>query len=82
MENGGLEKLIILVKSMDLNLRLNAAWALKNLLFQADSDIKNEVIKKLTFPALEALIDDAEPQVQEQAINLLRNVACKNVAVS
>lgn len=41
LENDGVEKLIELTNgSHDANLRLNAVWALKNLLFQADSAIK------------------------------------------
>jgi ethanolamine utilization cobalamin adenosyltransferase len=65
-----------LVSSMDSNLRLNSVWALKNLLFQADSDIKNTVMKQLKYSQLESLISDSEVGIQEQALNLLRNLAC------
>jgi hypothetical protein len=81
LENGGVEKLTALVSSMDSNLRLNAVWALKNLLFQADSEIKTKVMQKLTYPALENLINDSEIGIQEQAVNLLRNLACGKEAV-
>ena len=76
MENGGVEKLVALVNSMDSNLRLNAVWALKNLLFQAEPEIKVTVMKQLKYATLEALITDAEVGIQEQALNLLRNLAC------
>jgi hypothetical protein len=47
------EKLVSLVKSMDNNLRLNAVWAIKNLLYQADGEIKARVMQQLTFATLE-----------------------------
>lgn len=52
LENGGVERLVDLTKSMDDRLRLNAVWALKNLLFQADSGIKERVMEELTWPGL------------------------------
>ncbi|KAI3644697.1 hypothetical protein MP228_010861 [Amoeboaphelidium protococcarum] len=76
LENGGVEKIVALIQSMDNDLRTNAVWALKNLLFQADADIKKTVMKHLTFGALEQLINDPEVIIQEQAINLLRNLVC------
>ena len=80
IENGGVEKLVELSRSADVSLRMNAVWALKNLLYQSDSDIKQSVMEKLGFKALEALIEDTDIRIQEQALNLLRNLACKNEA--
>ncbi|KAJ3060635.1 Armadillo repeat-containing protein 8, partial [Quaeritorhiza haematococci] len=57
-------------------LRLNAVWALKNLLYQADSDIKAKVMRELGWDHLYRLIVDDEIGMQEQALNLLRNLAC------
>ncbi|KAJ3018520.1 Armadillo repeat-containing protein 8 [Thoreauomyces humboldtii] len=76
LENGGVERLVDLAKSMDDRLRLNAVWALKNLLFQADSDTKARVMTELRWDGLLSLIDDSEIGIQEQALNLLRNLAC------
>ncbi|KAK9717138.1 hypothetical protein K7432_006413 [Basidiobolus ranarum] len=76
LENGGIERLVNLVSSVDSNLRLNAVWALKNLLFQAEPEIKQTVMKHLTYPKLQTLLNDAEISIQEQALNLLRNLAC------
>jgi hypothetical protein len=75
------EKLAALVSSMDSNLRLNAVWALKNLLFQAESDIKTKVMHQLTYPTLKSLMHDSEIGIQEQSLNLLRNLACGNETV-
>jgi len=75
------ERLVSLVHSMESSLRLNAVWALKNLLFQAESDIKNTVMKQLKYGTLVQLLSDAETGIQEQSMNLLRNVACGKVSV-
>ncbi|CAI2176126.1 12797_t:CDS:10 [Funneliformis geosporum] len=76
MELGGIEKLVELVHSPDNTLRLNAIWALKNLVYQAESEIKEAVMKVLTYQTMENLISDQEIDIQEQALNLLRNLAC------
>lgn len=53
LEKGAVEKLCAMVRSMDISLRLNSLWALKNLLYHADSDIKSSVMKQLGFDQLE-----------------------------
>jgi hypothetical protein len=53
MELGGIEKLVELVRSPDNTLRLNAIWALKNLVYQAESDVKEAVMKVLTYQTME-----------------------------
>ncbi len=54
LENGGVEVLVSLMNSMDLNLRLNVVWALKNLLYQADSEIKDRVMACLGWEGLDS----------------------------
>ena len=76
MESGVIEKLVALSHHVHPQLRLNSVWALKNLLFQADSSIKARVMTSLSWPHLLHLVDDEETNVQEQALNLLRNLAC------
>lgn len=76
LENGGIEKLVELVGAKDTTLRLNCVWALKNLLFQADSEIKSTVMKILGYNQLISLIEDVDFGISEQALNLLRNLAC------
>ncbi|CAG8661632.1 5355_t:CDS:10, partial [Racocetra persica] len=76
MEQGGIEKLVKLVHSPDNTLRLNAIWALKNLVYHAESEVKYRVMEVLTYITMEKLIEDPELDVQEKALNLLRNLAC------
>jgi hypothetical protein len=52
LDQGGVGKLVQFTKSTDSNLRLNSTWALKNLLFQADSFVKEAVMKELTYSGL------------------------------
>jgi hypothetical protein len=44
VENGAVSRLTEMVKSMDINLRMNSLWALKNLLYHADSEIKVRLV--------------------------------------
>ena len=53
IEHGGIESLVdMVVSSSDTTLRLNSLWALKNVLFQADSETKMRVISLLGFDVL------------------------------
>eukprot|EP00834_Sanchytrium_tribonematis_P002949 NODE_102_length_19640_cov_1.308735.p6 type:complete len:508 gc:universal NODE_102_length_19640_cov_1.308735:18022-16499(-) len=74
-DNGGIEKLVELSKSKNSKLRLNAIWALKNLVYQSKTDLKRRVMACLTYSNLTNLLED-DPQVQEHALNLIRNLAC------
>ena len=77
IENGGIVALVQMVHdSTDENLKLNALWALKNILFQADPDIKTNVFLHLGASTIKALCEDPSFAIQEQALNLLRNAAC------
>ena len=52
LEKGVLNRLVELVNGQDRVLRLNAVWALKNMLFQADSPTKAAVMKALDWATL------------------------------
>ncbi|XP_047325001.1 armadillo repeat-containing protein 8-like isoform X1 [Impatiens glandulifera] len=71
---GGLRELVQLSKSMDSSLRLNAVWALRNLIFLTDRQFKEVVMLELTSTALLSLICDSETSVQEQALAFVRNL--------
>ncbi|KAL9319982.1 hypothetical protein ACSQ67_011821 [Phaseolus vulgaris] len=70
---GGIKELVQLTKSMDSSLRLNAVWALRNMVFLADKICKEGVFVELTASSMASLICDPEPSVQEQALALVRN---------
>ncbi|KAJ7959750.1 armadillo repeat-containing protein 8 [Quillaja saponaria] len=71
---GGVKELVQLIKSMDSTIRLNALWALRNLIFLADKICKQGVFMELTASSFASLICDPEPSVQEQALALVRNL--------
>ncbi|CAM6087787.1 unnamed protein product [Calypogeia fissa] len=71
---GGVSQLIHLSQSMDPILRLNAVWALKNLIYMSDKTVKERVMGELTFSSLVDLIFDSEERVREQAMALVRNL--------
>lgn len=78
MDVGVIDKLVQGTHDSHGEFRLNCIWGLKNLLFEADSPTasvtKSRVMAVLTWPHLLALVDDALPTVQEQALGTLRNL--------
>ncbi|GAM17387.1 hypothetical protein SAMD00019534_005620 [Acytostelium subglobosum LB1] len=56
-------------------LRYNAAWALKNLLFKTDNATKELVLKELTYERLVELLTDSKSQIVIQALQIVRNLA-------
>lgn len=53
---GGVKLLVQLLKSMDSTIRLNALWALRNLIFLAEDKCKEEIFMELTASLLASLI--------------------------
>ncbi|ORY50963.1 ARM repeat-containing protein [Rhizoclosmatium globosum] len=83
IESGGVERLVALIDGCIKagsdgpdQVLLNSIWALKNLLYQAGSDVKRKVMEELGWDMLKKLIFDERIGIQEQAINLLRNLVC------
>jgi hypothetical protein len=74
LESGGVSQLVSLTQSMDPVLRLNSVWALRNLLFMADTATKRRVMREVGYPTLTQLVQDPEDDVQEQALMLFRNL--------
>lgn len=77
LKEGGVSRLVELLNSDDADLRFNSVWALKNLLYLADTPIKEATIRAISLDRLEQLARDEEPVVQEQAMNLIRNLVCE-----
>ncbi|KAK3840142.1 MAG: armadillo-type protein [Linnemannia elongata] len=77
MERGIVSKFVRMISYGDNVVRLNTVWAIKNLVFEAESDVKENVMRQFGYNNLVLLLNDSEPPVQEQALNLVRNLAHK-----
>ncbi|OCH93874.1 ARM repeat-containing protein [Obba rivulosa] len=75
LERGVLERLVELLHSGDAGLRLNALWAIKNLLYKGSSGLKRKVMDAVKWPELVNLLTDIDPETQEQAFHVLRHIA-------
>ncbi|KZV34003.1 armadillo repeat-containing protein 8, partial [Dorcoceras hygrometricum] len=73
-QSEGVKHLVLLSKSMESAIRINAVCALKNLMFLANNRCKEEILLELTTSTLASLISDPEAAVQEQALAFVRNL--------
>ncbi|KAI9288494.1 armadillo-type protein [Umbelopsis sp. AD052] len=76
IEQGGLASFVKFTRSDTAALKLNSVWSLKNLLYSADSEIKRTVMQQLGYDYLIELLNDSSLEVQEQALDLVRNLSC------
>ncbi|XP_021973413.1 armadillo repeat-containing protein 8 isoform X1 [Helianthus annuus] len=74
VQNGGVKQLVELSKSMDSRVRLNAVWALRNLMFLVDSRCKEGIFLELRALSLTSLVSDPSACVQEHALGLICNL--------
>ncbi|CAN6616838.1 hypothetical protein TRVA0_006S03488 [Trichomonascus vanleenenianus] len=65
-------------------LKLNAVWALKHTIYGRDScnSVKALVLNRLSTVYLVQLCNDPDLAVQEQAMDVMRNLVCQNKAVT
>lgn len=61
---GCLGALVRLTASAEGELRLNATWALQNLVYQADGDVRAALLDALSWQQALALASDIRPDVQ------------------
>ena len=52
MERGGVQKIVELLKSDNLEIKLNCAWALKNMLYHAEIEMKKQIMGLLGWDTL------------------------------
>ncbi|KAI9030106.1 armadillo-type protein [Phycomyces nitens] len=78
IDEGGIEQFVEFSRSADAKLQLNGVWALKSLLFKSDLPVKKAVMKVLTYNALIDLLHQPAPAIQEQALEIVRNLVCGN----
>lgn len=81
IDRDGIAILGSLLRSEDVMLRKNALWAIKNLLFKADVDIKSRVMNDFSFESLIELSVEPSAEIRELAMNVVRNLACFGSAV-
>lgn len=55
---------------------MNGIWAIKSLLHKADLEAKKSVMEVLTYNSLIELLHEPKPEVQEQALEVVRNLIC------
>ncbi|KAG1679659.1 hypothetical protein FOA52_006176 [Chlamydomonas sp. UWO 241] len=69
-----LAELTELTGSMVGALRLHGCWALRNLAYKSSGEVRRTLMRGLPWPAMRALLNDADADVQEQAVCTLRNL--------
>ncbi|KAJ6481550.1 ARM repeat-containing protein [Mycena vitilis] len=75
LDQGLMPRLVKLLGGEDGILRLNALWAVKNLLSKTSGETKRDVMQCFGWERLAELLQDADNHVQEQAFHLVRNLA-------
>ncbi|KAI7864822.1 armadillo-type protein [Spinellus fusiger] len=78
IEAGGIERFVEFSRCSDAKLQLNGIWALNSLLYKSDLPAKKAVMKVLTYNALIDLLHQPIPAIQEQALEIVRNLVCGN----
>lgn len=76
LKSGGVSAVVCLLRSDDQTLRMNGMWAIKNLLFKADLDLKEKVMTELSYEYLLEICSSACAPLREHALSVLRNLAC------
>lgn len=83
VEGGGVAKLVELAREPAGPTRLNALWALKNILYSSETHTKQSVMEALGWDYVAQLAADEEATdeaAQEQALSIIRNLASSREA--
>lgn len=75
LDQGLLPRLMQLLASDDINMRIGALWAMRNTLRTSDPNTRQTVMTHLCWRRLVTLCNDSNPEIQEQAMSILRNLA-------
>ncbi|CAO3640626.1 unnamed protein product [Cunninghamella blakesleeana] len=79
IDAGAINKFVEYSRSKDHKLQLNGIWAIKSLLHKADLEAKKAVMESLTFNSLIELLHEQKSDVQEQALEVVRNLICGQI---
>lgn len=74
MDRFAIELLCDLTKRDDVQLRLNGAWALMNMAYQADEDLKTQILNRLGTDQIFRLLSDSDVNILMKTLGLLRNL--------
>lgn len=74
LDRGAVELLCSLTKREEPALRLNGAWALMNMAFQADQNLKSQILSSLGTDQIFNLLSDPDVNVLMKTLGLLRNL--------
>ncbi|KAJ2929905.1 hypothetical protein H1R20_g7191, partial [Candolleomyces eurysporus] len=76
LEQGLMPRLVhLLLHSGDSAIRMNALWAIKNLLYKSSTETKRDVMRELGWPRVFELLHDPDLGIQEQAYHVVRNLS-------
>ncbi|CAO1615690.1 unnamed protein product [Sympodiomycopsis kandeliae] len=86
LDNGAITEIVAMCRSGDGEMRLNALWAIKNVLYGSSLEFKKSVMDQFGFDTLKAMasgqpLDDTcsdtttSTSLQEQSLNIIRNLA-------
>lgn len=76
VKKGFLDLIVEGTRSSYPPLRLNSVWALKHAISALSAETRAQLLSGMTTEHLVNLCNDVEPQVQEQALGVIRNIAC------
>ncbi|TBU35602.1 ARM repeat-containing protein [Dichomitus squalens] len=75
IDQGAITRLVQLLNHGDVELKLNALWAFKNLLYKATPDLKRQVMSSIGWSEMNNLLTDPDTRIQEQALHIVRHIA-------
>ncbi|EJD05875.1 ARM repeat-containing protein [Fomitiporia mediterranea MF3/22] len=75
MNRGIIERISCLVRAPEDQLKISALWAVKNLVNKASTEDKVSIMKQVGWVYLKTLLVDPKEDVQEQALNIVGNIA-------
>lgn len=82
LEDGLLPRLMQLFEMENQEIRVSVLWAIKNLLAKSVSRMKDTTMQHLGWSYLAELANDSDPEIQEQAFAILRNLTEDETGVS
>ncbi|TFK37457.1 armadillo-type protein [Crucibulum laeve] len=75
LDQGIMPRLVQIMQCGEPSLRLNALWAVKNLIRKSTTEAKRNMMECMGWSRLAELLSDPDIAIQEQAFNIVRNLA-------